>query len=150
MTARRTSTSRSRGGDGVAIFIDTGIFIAARNVSDKHHDTAVELLVKAINGEFGPVYTSDYIFDEAITLASVRVKQKEFVRDIGEYILGFPALHLLFTGEEIFRSAWDIHGKYSDKPFSFTDCTILAWCEQLGIQLIGTVDSHFDGILTRA
>ena len=34
----------------------------------------------------------------------------------------------------------DIHGKY---------CTILAWCEQLGIRPIGTVDSHFDGILTR-
>ena len=46
MTARRTSTSRSRGGDEVAIFIDTGIFVAARNASDKHHDKAVELLAR--------------------------------------------------------------------------------------------------------
>jgi predicted nucleic acid-binding protein len=133
----------------MTIFLDTGIFVAGRNKADTHHAMAVDVLEKALKGTFGAFFTSDYIFDEVIILTSVRTKNKRLVRDIGEYILGFPGLRFLFTGEEIFHKAWRVHEKYDDKLLSFTDCTIIAWCDVLGIESIGTVDSHFDGILTR-
>ena len=130
----------------MAIFIDTGIFVACRNKADKHHASSVALVEGVLKDEFGQCYTSDYVFDEAIVLAQVRTKNKALVRDIGTYILGFPCMQILFTHESIFRKAWDIHDHYADKPFSFTDCTIVAWCRHLGIKSIGTIDSHFDGL----
>jgi predicted nucleic acid-binding protein len=44
----------------MAIFIDTGVFVAARNKSDTNHVRARELMKSALNGNFGRVLTSDY------------------------------------------------------------------------------------------
>ena len=51
----------------MSVFIDTGVFVAARNMRDINHKRAVELLEKAIKGEYGEIFTSDYVFDEAVT-----------------------------------------------------------------------------------
>jgi len=53
-------------------FIDTGVLIAARNRSDVNYERAVSLLRRALAGEYGALYTSDYVFDEAVTVALVR------------------------------------------------------------------------------
>ena len=37
----------------MSVFIDTGVFVAARNARDINHKRAVELLEKAIRGEYG-------------------------------------------------------------------------------------------------
>ena len=36
----------------LSIFIDTGVFVAARNRSDINHERTVELLRKALKGEY--------------------------------------------------------------------------------------------------
>ena len=49
----------------MAVFIDTGIFVAARNKRDVNHKRAINPLRAALKGDYGAVYTSDYVFDEA-------------------------------------------------------------------------------------
>lgn len=134
----------------MAVFIDTGIFVAARNKSDRFHDSSVALIFRILDGVYGDAYTSDYVFDEAIAVSSARMKDHRTTRDVGEYILTFPVAHFLFTPREIFLDAWNIHERYQDKPLSLTDCSIIAWCRVLGIEHVATVDAHFDGVLSRA
>jgi len=56
----------------MAVFIDTSLFVAARNRSDRNHPRATELMEKALRGEYGVVYTSDCVVDETITTALAR------------------------------------------------------------------------------
>jgi len=71
----------------LAVLIDTGIFVAARNKSDINHERAVDLLRRSLKGEYGTMYTSDYIFDEAVTVALVRTRRPEIAIDIGNFII---------------------------------------------------------------
>ena len=131
----------------MAIFIDTGIFVGARIKEDTNNHFAIQTLKRIRNNEFGAYYTSDYIFDEAIILMGARTKRYDLMRDMGEFILTMPKLNFLYTDQVIFNSAWNIHEKYSDRILSFTDASIIAWCESLKIKKVATIDGHFDGIL---
>ncbi len=133
----------------MAIFIDTGAFIAARNEDDQNFELGSKVIDQISDGVYGKAYTSDYIFDEAIVFAITRTKRHDITRDLGTFILDFPDIILLFTPETIFHKAWKIHDEYANKSLSFTDCTIIAWCQLLKIDKVASFDAHFDGILTR-
>ncbi len=99
----------------LSIFIDTGVFVAARNRSDINHERAVELLRKALKGEYGGLYTSDYVFDEAVTVALVRTGSPRIALDIGNFILSSRKLKIIHVNKTIFKEAWNIFTKYSQK-----------------------------------
>ena len=132
----------------MSIFIDTGIFVALRNAADKYHRRAKELMKRAMQAEFGAIYTSDYVVDEAITTALARTKRLEMAIDVGEYILSSPRIKKLRVSEEAFDAAWE-RFKSMEKPMSFTDCTSLALMEEMGIENIASLDSGFDGLVKR-
>jgi len=48
-----------------------------------------------LKGEFGRVYTSDYVIDEAVTTALVRTRRHDLAVDIGKYIIESPRFLLL-------------------------------------------------------
>ena len=62
----------------MAVLIDTCIFVALHNADDNHHRRSRELIKNALIGNFGRIYTSDYIVDEAITTAMVRQKNMKW------------------------------------------------------------------------
>ena len=88
----------------MGIFIDTGIFIAARNEKDKSHQGALQILKLIRTKKYGEYYTSDYVFDEATTVAFVRTKSRDKIKDIGQFIQKMPGLKLLFMNEMIFNT----------------------------------------------
>ncbi|NLE05326.1 MAG: hypothetical protein GX638_11080 [Crenarchaeota archaeon] len=55
-------------------FIDTCIFVALHNADDNLHQRATELMTCALKGQWGRLFTSDYVIDEAITIALMRTK----------------------------------------------------------------------------
>jgi predicted nucleic acid-binding protein len=133
----------------MAVFIDTGIFVALRNADDDFHDRSKELMKKALKGEFGRVFTSDYIIDEALTTALVRTKKHALALDLGNYIMESPRITKLRVSEDTFEKAWQKFKQCKDRPLSFTDCTSLALIEKSGIRQIMSFDSGFDGRITR-
>jgi hypothetical protein len=133
----------------LSVFIDTGIFVAAINVADKNHGRAKGLMVRAMKGEFGTVYTSDYVIDEAITATLARTKKFEAAVEVGEYILTSPRIEKLRVTEEIFNAAWERFKALRARPMSFTDCTSLALVEKNGIGNLASFDSGFDGLVKR-
>jgi hypothetical protein len=133
------------------VIIDTGVIVAFHNTKDEKHERAKELIRKAAGGEYGLPYTTDYIFDEAVTLALIRTGRKDIANSVGRMILGesIPKfLLLLRTGERIFKDAWKIFKKM-DKMLSFTDCTIIAVAKVYNINSVMSFDSDFDGLVER-
>ncbi|MEM2195403.1 MAG: PIN domain-containing protein [Candidatus Methanomethylicia archaeon] len=133
----------------MSIFIDTGVFIALRNADDELHERSKELMKRALKAEYGRIYTSDYVIDEAITTALVRTRRHDLAVDVGKYIIESPRITKLWTTREIFEVAWRKFMDFKDRSLSLTDCVTLAHMEEKGIKRILSFDSGFDGLVSR-
>ena len=133
----------------MAIFIDTGIFVAARNKSDTNHARAKQMLRRALRAEFGRVVTSDYVVDEAVTVALARTHSHQIAVNTGKLIMDSPRIEKLVAGEERFLKAWEKVKTMSGRGLSFTDCMTLVIMEEIGTNKIMSFDSGFDGLVAR-
>ena len=131
----------------MAVFLDTGFLLALKNKDDKNFTIAQSWMKRFLKNEFGQIYTSIFIFNELVTLALVRIKQPDFAKNIGEYILKSPRINLIGFTDEDFNKAWVLFQKYTEKRLSFTDCSILVQCERLNCQFLATFDKHFKGLI---
>ncbi|RLI19517.1 VapC toxin family PIN domain ribonuclease [Candidatus Bathyarchaeota archaeon] len=135
--------------DQMSAFIDTGVFVAARNKREINHEKAVNLLREALKGKYGRIYTSDYIFDEAVTVALVRTRKSDIAIDMGNFILSSKKLRILHVDKLVFMDAWRIFKKYVNKKLSFTDAVSIALMRRYNIDYIMSFDKHFDNIVPR-
>ena len=133
----------------MAIFVDTGVFVAARNVREVDHVKARGLLEQALKGEFGTVYTSDYAVDEAVATSYSHTRNFGLALGVGRLALGSPRVEKPFTGGAEFHDSWEKFRGLGKKPLSFTDCVSLVHMERRGIERIMSFDSGFDGLATR-
>ena len=129
----------------MAVLIDTGAFMAYRNTKDVHHEKADRLLRRALKGEFSTIYTTDYIYDESLTLAVVRTGNKEIATDISN-VISSPRIEMIIIDESILEQATTLFFKFFDKRISFTDATTMAIMQRDGIDKIITFDAHFKGM----
>ena len=114
----------------MAVFIDTGIFVALRNADDELHTRSKKLMKRTLKGEFGRIHTSDYIIDEAVTTALVRTRRHDLAVDLGKYIIQSPRITKLWTTQNTFNTAWEKFKTFKDQPLSFTDFISLAHMEK--------------------
>ncbi len=139
----------------MSIFIDTGIFIGHVNKDDKHHINASGLIDDIMDNKYGSAFTSNVVFDEAVTFALYKtgdVKKAIEIRDLifgneKEDVLQF--MNLLFVDKEVLNKGWDIFVKYANKKLSFTDCTTIELMNNKDIEYLASFDGGFDGIVTR-
>lgn len=120
-----------------------------RNKRDKNHDRAKQLIEGALRGEYGRIYTSDYVADEAITTALARTHNHQIAVNTGRYVIESPRIEKIHINEEQFQLAWQKFQRLKQKPMSFTDCTSLALMEKHGIARLMSFDSEFDGLVPR-
>jgi len=134
------------------VFVDTGVFVAFHNTRDTNHSRALELVRSIVDGELGTAYTSDYVFDEAVTTALVRTRRPENALAVGRMILGeltAPFIAILRLDDEAFKEAWRLFPQYAGRGLSFTDCSSLTLMRTAGIESIASFDADFDGIVSR-
>ena len=131
------------------MFVDTSLFVAVSNKSDKNHARAKFLLEKALQGEYGVLFTSDYVVDEAITTALVRTHNYQIAVNTGSFIMDSMRIEKIFTGSDDFLTGWSNFRKFKRKPLSFTDCISLALTAKRGIERMMSFDSDFDGLIER-
>ena len=53
----------------MSLLLDTSALVAARNAEDKNHNQALEVMMPALQGEYGKLFVTDYIFDSGIRSA---------------------------------------------------------------------------------
>lgn len=131
------------------------MFIAFSNKRDTNHERSLELMDEVRRGRFGAAYTSDYVFDEAVTVALIRTGRVDLAIKMGKLILGsdeesIPSLaKLIRVDERIFSAAWATFKTGRFGGLSFTDHTILAHLREFKIDALISFDTHFDGLTTR-
>ena len=133
----------------MSVFIDTSLFVAVSNKRDRNHSRAKFLFEGALKGEFGLIFTCDYVIDEAVTTALVRTHDYRIALNTGSFIIDSARIEKIFTGQDSFTAGWLKFKKFKNKPLSFTDCISLAHMERRGIDRIISFDSKFDGLITR-
>lgn len=130
------------------LFLDSGAFVARHSKNDVNHAKAVETFQKILEGKI-PVtrmYTSDYVFAEAVTVALARTKHHSHAVELGEAILNSKAIEILRVEDDIFNEAWEIFKAYKEQGFSFVDCTSFALMKKKDIKYVFSFDRHFDAM----
>jgi uncharacterized protein len=134
----------------MSIFVDTGLFVAFHNTKDVNHSRALEIMKNIVTGKLGSAYTSDYVFDEAVTAALVRTRRPEIALTVGRMIQGeftTPFLVVLRVNAAAFKEAWKLFSRYAEKGLSFTDCTSVALMSMRDVESMVSFDTDFDGIV---
>ncbi len=136
----------------MSLFLDTGVVVAAHNVRDANHARALEILEEVREGEHGTAYSSDFVLDEAVTLALVRTRSRETALDVGRFFLpdraadGFVVL--LHVDEATIRGAWDSFRR-RETNLSFTDWTTVEMTRSLRIDRVASFDAALDPWVVR-
>jgi len=124
------------------IFVDTSVFFALADETDKNHQEAKKLSGK-IRREKLEIVISDHILSETLTLIRRKMGfQKALL--IGNKLFDSKITNLIIIGEGMLKEGWDVFLKYSDKDFSFVDCISFAIMKHEGIDTAFTFDRHFE------
>jgi len=126
-------------------FVDTWGWVALGNRRDAHHDSVTGLF-RTFQSDGIPIYTSDYVLDELITLL-FRRESYDRAAQFMETLLAAREAHEL-TVDRItspcFDAAWELRKRFQDKPcISFTDLCSMAIMLERGISQVITDDDHF-------
>jgi len=120
------------------IFVDTSAWFAYAIPDDEHHEDAV----RWVRQNRLPLVTTDYIIDKTLTLLQARAQTLRATQ-LGELLFGGNLAQLRFLRQDNILSAWQVFRQYTDKDWSFTDCTSRVVMEELGITQAFSFDQHF-------
>ncbi|MDS0259420.1 type II toxin-antitoxin system VapC family toxin [Haloarcula sp. S1CR25-12] len=137
----------------MSVVVDTGVFYAQADRGSSRHDTATAALDAVLRGIYGQPYTTEYIYDETVTLTLTRTDDHAEAARVGRRLRGageFPELvRLRHVSEPVFESSVDLFEQYDDQRLSFTDATTVAFARAHDIDTVLSFDDDFDGIVDR-
>ena len=123
----------------MALLVDASVFCAYANKDDVHHEKAANIIREILANKHGEAITTDYIFDETITVILRRTNKKTAI-EAGNFILD-SEVSIFEINKLIFQKAWEIFK--TNGSFSFTDCATIAFAQTFGIDSIATFDKEF-------
>lgn len=126
------------------IFLDASFLVAYIVDKDTNHEKAVSLMEEIVNGKHGPAITSEYVFDETVTVVLVRSKSLNSAVKTGDLIK--ESIPVLDVGSNVFEASWRRFRNQNNTKFSFTDCTILEIVESNHLDSLATFDKEFEGV----
>jgi len=124
------------------IFLDASFLVSYLVERDINHPRAVELVNEIVSGTHGTAVTSDYVFDETVTVVLVRSKSLDVAVTAGGLIR--ESIAMIMIDEGIFENSWMTFKNQVSTNFSFTDCTILTLVKENHIDKIATFDKEFE------
>ena len=124
------------------LFADANGWIGLNSKRDQMHEAATK-----VNKEFlqkGYRYiTTNFVLDETYTGLLTNVGHFAAV-DFGERVRVARTVQIIHITPDIEEEAWQLFKQYSDKFFSFTDCTSFIVMRQLNLTEAFTNDHHFE------
>lgn len=120
------------------IFVDTSAWFASAVDEDINHPAASHWLEQ--NGD--TLVTSDYVVDETLTLLRAR-GQPAGALTLGRQFFNGTVATVHYLTEEELLEAWHVFEAFSDKEWSFTDCTSRVLMEKLRTERAFAFDQHF-------
>ncbi|WP_158675231.1 type II toxin-antitoxin system VapC family toxin [Thiohalobacter thiocyanaticus] len=124
--------------DAAAVCRYQRLWFAFANRRDPDHAAVRAVL----DGFEGRLTTSNYIFDETISLCLYRLGHTVAER-VGNVLLDPNTVDQIRLLPEDEQAAWALFRNRADKHYSFTDCTSFALMRRLGITTALALDSDF-------
>lgn len=129
----------------MAVLVDAGVWIGFYNQKDEFHEKAVALMKELDSGQYGALFSTDYLFDESVTYCLVRYSIDKSLL-IGEAIQN--TTEMARVTDYMFNNAWDLFKRdkinaQKEKTLSFTDCTTIVLAKLLNIEHVATFDGRF-------
>ncbi len=100
------------------IFVDTSGWFGSIVPSDENHEIAKKWFLN--NRE--PLFTTDYVIDETLTLFKARGENTRALQ-IGQAFFNDNLSEIYYLTEDDIFQTWEIFRQFSDKNWSFTDCS---------------------------
>jgi len=136
----------------MSVFVDTGVFYAAfdKNAS-RHADARGGLSAVLQDASYGQVMTSDYVYDETVTLTYQRTGSIDRAIAVGERLRstddGLDAVTMHHITESVFCEAIDAFERFDDHGLSFTDATTVALADRHDVDIVLSFDDDFEGLV---
>lgn len=121
--------------------VDSAGLYALADHRDPVHAEAEACIGRLVRTRTSLILT-DYVIDEAATLAKVRAGAQASLRLL-EIVDRSAAFNIIWIGPERFNSAKVFFRKHADHDYSFTDCASFVVMRELGITDALTTDRHF-------
>lgn len=136
-----------RSGVATAVFIDSSAIVAYFNRTDVHGDEARAFFRGVRNGELRarPLYTSEYVVDEAATTLLARAGHGRAAQAV-EFLRGSSQVHLLHVEPSVYDSACERFVDYDDQSLSFTDHVIGTQARENAVEHVLSFDQDFEVI----
>lgn len=124
------------------IFIDTGAFIALTDADDENHQAAVTFY-RGSKERGGRFLTTNFVVCETMNYLRAKVSQRVAVF-FRENLKKSGLIETIQVTPSVEDEAFIIFKRYSDKDFSFTDCTSFAVMRSLKLKSAFAFDKHFE------
>jgi predicted nucleic acid-binding protein len=123
--------------------IDSGVWIAAFNKKDVHHQQGRLIISAVTDGKLVEPRITDYIFNEVVTYTRKKLGFEVSLK-IANALLDSSHVKMLVVDESMFMSSFHIFQKYD--ALSFTDANIVVVMKNLRLKWLYSFDSGFDGV----
>lgn len=137
----------------MSVFVDTGILYAAFDSAATRHQTARSALTAVLtDAKYGRTITSDYVYDETVTLTLRRTGSTQRAISVGKKLRstdGANAVSMIHVTEPLFDAAVNAFERYDDQRLSFTDAVTVAIVDTPRADRVLSFDDAFDGIVPR-
>lgn len=118
------------------IIVDTSALIAFFVQSEKHHPAARRYTAQHPTVRWIILET---VFDELVTWMRAKVSIPSSIQ-VGR-VLREEHLYVNISGADD-AATWEAFCQYDDKPWSYTDCSILVMARKLGVFEVFAFDEH--------
>jgi predicted nucleic acid-binding protein len=124
------------------LFVDTGAFIALTDADDENHKPSVAFYRNA--REKGTRFvTTNFVVCETMNYLRARISHNVAVL-FRENLKKSGFIEIVTVTPSIEDAAFTIFKRYTDKDFSFTDCTSFSIMGSLKLKSAFAFDKHFE------
>jgi len=116
----------------------TGAWFAYINADDPDH----RRIRQFFDQYSGRLITTNYIFDETVTLTLARLGHRKSVL-VGRTLLEPEVVEMIHIAPSDEKVAWNLFEKRADKAYRFTDCTSFIVMHRLKLGIAVALDNHF-------
>lgn len=124
-----------------SLFVDTAGWMAMADAADPLHDATCRERDACLR-DGGILVSTDYVIDETLTLVRVRLGLRA-AADWWAQVDASSRIRWERIGAARAGKARDWFFEWTDKGFSFTDCTSFVVMKELGLRRALTTDRHF-------
>lgn len=136
-----------RRGAATPVFVDSSAVVAHFYSRDRHRDAASTFFRGVRDGDLRarPLYTSEYVVDEAATTLLSRAGHERAAQAVG-FLRDSSQIHVLHVDHATYDAACARFAEYDDQAMSFTDHVVGIQARERDVEYVLSFDQDFEAL----